>query len=190
MRSTITSMPAALGCMPSAWMRSAPEDDAVEEERIEDGAIFLGELRIDRLKSSAVFRAHIGRRAHAREKHRQVPLSDAGKEPVECRARYLGVGAAERIVGAEFDDNRVGIVPDRPVGASHAVARRVAGDRGIDDLHVVASRLQRRLEPARERGRLVEAVAGDQAVAKGDDPDRPRLRCSRCRGPRSLQRPR
>ena len=67
---------------------------------------------------------------------------------------------------------RLGVVGDRPVEPREAVARRVAGDAGIDDAHVMAARLERGFELRRERLARRQAGARRQAVAEGDDLDR------------------
>ena len=146
--------------------------DAVEEEGVEDGAVPLGQLGENGIEGGTVVRPEIGRRHHAGKEHRQTPLGKAGEQPVESVAGDRRVDAAKRIVGAELDDDGVGRLVDRPVDAGEAVARRVAGDAGIDDHHIVTAGTERRLETAGEGGAGVEAEPGGEAVAEGDDPDR------------------
>jgi hypothetical protein len=56
--------------------------DAVEEERVEDGAVPLGELGEDGVEGGGVVRPEIGRRHHAGDEHRQAALGQAGEQAV------------------------------------------------------------------------------------------------------------
>ncbi len=153
--------------------------DPVEEERVKQRPIFPSQVGIDGVECLAVFGTEVRRSQHAGKKHRQSVLSEPGDELVERVTRDLRVYAAQRIIGAEFDDHGVGVVAHRPVDPREAVARRVARNASVDDDHVVAVRLECLFELGRERGCGVEAISCRQAVAEGDDADR--IGCRRCR---------
>ena len=89
----------------------------------------------------------------------------------DLRQRDLGrrrVGAAQHVVGAEFDDDRVGVLRHAPVEAREAVGGGVAGDAGVDDLDFPAFRLQRARQHVGKRLARRQAVAGGEAVAERD----------------------
>lgn len=117
-----------------------PGGDPVEEERVEEGAVLRGELRIDRVEGGAVVLAEIGRSAHAGKQHGQLPPGEAGEDLIERFAGDPGVDATEGVVGAKLDDHRIGVVGEGPVETGEAVARRVARHAGVDDGDVVTAR--------------------------------------------------
>ena len=88
--------------------------DAVEEERIERNIVGFAERRIDGVEVAAVFGAEIGRGAHAGEKRRQMGGSRLVENRRERRLGRLGLHAAQHVVGAEFDDQRVGVLRAPP----------------------------------------------------------------------------
>ena len=146
--------------------------DAIEEEGVEEGAVARRQFLVDRVEGGAIVAAEIGRGDHAGEQDRQSAVAETGEQPVEGVAGDRRIDAAEGIVGAELDDDGVGVVADRPVEAGETVARGIAGDPGIDDHHVTAAGGERRLQAVGEGGIGLEAQTGRQAVAEGDDPDR------------------
>ena len=81
------------------------------------------------------------------------------------RLRRVGLQAAQHVVGAELDDQRVGVSRNRPVVAGEAVGGRVAGDAGVDDLDIPTLGAKRRLEAIGKRLAGRQAKSGGQAVA-------------------------
>ncbi len=77
--------------------------------------------------------------------------------------------AAQHVVGAEFEDDELGSVRDRPVEPRQPAGGGVAGHAGIGDHDIVTLVAQRLLKFFRETLAGVEAVAGHQAVAEADD---------------------
>ncbi len=146
--------------------------DAVEKERIEQRAIAVGEVGVDSVKGRRVFPAEIGRRPHSGQQHRKPALGKTGHQVVQRLPGDRRVDAAQRVVGAKLDDHGVGIGADRPVEPGKPVAGGVPGNATIDDDNIVAAGLKGALQPGREGGFGIEAVAGGQAVAESDDPDR------------------
>ena len=65
---------------------------------------------------------------------------------VERGARHLRLDAAQHVVGAKFDDDRVGAFRHRPVEPGQPVGRGIAGDAGIGD--VDGNALGRQAPPA------------------------------------------
>jgi hypothetical protein len=103
--------------------------------------------------------------------------SGEGRQPRAEPARIVEAWRDRRIcapgvVGAELDDDRVGLGSDRPVEARKAVARGISRNAGIDDGHVVAARPEGVLKPDGERLVSGETEARGEAVAEGDDAKR------------------
>ena len=84
----------------------------------------------------------------------------------------LGSSAAQHVVGAEFEDHRVGAVSDRPVEPRQSARGGVAGDAGILDRDRDAFGLERLFELLRKRVRLGEPIAGGERIAECDNFDR------------------
>ena len=100
------------------------------------------------------------------------------------------VGAAQHVVGAEFDDDRVRVFRHAPVEARQAVGGGVAGDAGVDDLDVPALRFQRARQHVGKRLARRQAVAGGEAVAERDQLQRlGRRRRAERRAPRRAPAP-
>ena len=112
---TMTSTPAAFGCRPSCCFKAEVAGNAVEEERIEQRAVFGGKLGINAFERLRVIRPEIGRRAHAAEKHGDVAFGQALQDCVKRLARHLRLDAAQHVVGAEFEDDGVGAFRHRPI---------------------------------------------------------------------------
>ena len=113
---------------------------------------------------------------------------------VKGGARELRVGAAQRVVGAEFDNHRVGAIGDRPIEPRQSISRRVAGDARIEHVDVQPACAQCLLELCRKRLRQRQAQSRSQGIAEGDELDRPlngglTVRCTRhqCRGHQHAQ---
>ena len=146
--------------------------DPVEEKRIKHEAVLGREITVDGVEAPHVSRPEIARRIHAGEKNRDAAPLEPGDDRVERALRRGRIESAQHVVGAEFEDDAVGAVRHRPVEPIEAARRGVAGDAGIDDLDIVTARLERPLEHRREGGALRQAVAGREAIAEGDDPER------------------
>ena len=91
----------------------------------------------------------------------------------ERRCRRLGLEAAQHVVSAELDDQRVSVSRDGPVIASKPVRGRVAGDAGIENLHIPTLGAKRRLQAVRKGLAGRQAETGGQAVSQDDEADRP-----------------
>ena len=173
MRAAIVSTPCRFGCSPSSRCSAAVADDAVEEERVERQAVALGERR-DRSRRTAPC-SPAPRLGGACMPASRTGMPRAFSRSMIADERPLGhrrVGAAQHVVGAEFEDHPVGPVRHRPVEPVEAAGGGVAGDAGIGDRHVVALGLEQPLQHGREGGVGGQPVAGGQAVAEGDELDR------------------
>ncbi len=60
----------------------------------------------------------------------------------ECRTRDLRIGAAQRVVGAEFDDHALRPLGHRPVEPPEAARGGIPGYTGIDHLDLYPLVLQ------------------------------------------------
>src|SRR5262245_23855240 len=91
-----------------ALVERAISNDTVEEERVENYAICrcqMGERGIER---AYIVRPHVPRRVHAGKQHGDTALMQPTQNPVEGRARSVGVDAAQPVVGAERQDHGLG----------------------------------------------------------------------------------
>ena len=87
-----------------------------------------------------------------------------------------GVDAAQRIIGAELQDDEIGLVGERPIEPRQAACRGVSRDPAIDDTHLDPSPAQRSFEPDREGLLGRQPVARAQTVAKIKNNGNVRLR--------------
>jgi len=150
--------------------------DAFKEEGIEDGLVLCRELGKDRVEGGGIFIAEIRGCAHSGDEDRQPAGRQSGENRIERLARDRRIGAPQGVVGAELDDDRVGLGPDRPVEAGEPVTRGISRYAGIDDGHVVTARPERDFEPGGEGLGSGETQAGREAVAESDDRQRGRRR--------------
>ena len=155
--------------------------DAVKKEWIERNVAGFGQSWIDRVERAIILGAKVGRGAHAGDEGRQMGGLGFVQNRGERRSRRLGLEAAQHVVGAELDDQRVGVSRNRPVVPLKPVGGRVAGNAGIEHLDVPTLGAKRRLQAIRKglAGRQTETSG--QAVSQGDEADRPGG-CVRSRG--------
>src|SRR5215831_2320678 len=69
-----------------------------------------------------------------RVKQKIAAGGEAAHDLGECLARDLRIDAAQHVVGAELDDDRIGPLRHRPVEAGEATGSGIAGDPRIGDL--------------------------------------------------------
>ena len=134
-------------------------------------------------KARAVVRAHVARRQHAGDEHRDMARLEPLEHRLERAAGQLGIDPSQGVVGAELEDHGLGAVGDRPVEPREAAGGGVARHSGIGDLRRDALGGERPLELCRKRRIDGKAVAGGERVAEGDDPQRP-IGCERGRAHR------
>ena len=124
MAPTIASTPAALGCRPSCCCRRAVGGNAVEEERIEQHAVFGGQLRIDALEGARIVGAEIGRGAHAAQEERRC-----GARLRRCRIaverRRVTCGSIPRSMSLAPSSRITASVPSAAPTSRAAPARRM-----------------------------------------------------------------
>ncbi len=151
---------------------------AVEEEGIERHVVFFGQPLVEPVELAGVFQSEIARRQHAGQPYRDAGCLELGDDGIEIALGLGGIERAQRIVGAQFDHHDVGLVGQHPVDPLQATGRGVARDAMIDDGHIAALGLQRRLEAGRDRLFGFYPVARGQAVAQNGELDR-RALCMR-----------
>ena len=147
--------------------------DAVEEERIEGDPMAGGNGAVDAVECSAVFGAQIRRRLHADNQDRHPRRFQSADDGIQIRRRGDRVEPPQSVVGAQFDDRRVGLVGEGPVKACQAAGGGIAGNPGVDDPNRLAGGAQRCLETGREGVWARQAVTRRQAVAEGEKPNFP-----------------
>ncbi len=86
--------------------------------------------------------------------------------------RHFRLDAAQHVVGAEFDNDRIGAVRHRPVEPGKAVGGGIAGDAGIGDRYGGAFGGKRRLQPRHKAVLVGKPVARGQRIAERDNMDR------------------
>jgi len=148
------------------------EHHAFKEEGIENEPMLLGEGREDGVEVVRVGIAPVRRRAHAHEQDRELALLQFGKDLLQVIARHLRIDAAQRVVGAELQNDGVDIVADGPVEAGKPRGGRVAGNAAVRDDDGVAAPLERFLKLVRKGVLRADAIAGGEAVAEGQDANR------------------
>ena len=84
----------------------------------------------------------------------------------------LGIDAAQHVVGAKFQDHRIGARRHRPVEPRKPAGRGVAGHAGIGDVDGKAFGLERLFQPRRKGGRSGQPEACAQRIAECHDLDR------------------
>ena len=107
---------------------------AVEEKGIEKRAVLRRQVLVDEVELVLIRSAPVLGRQHAGEQHLDVLLAQAGQDLVEICPRQIRVHAAQRVVGAELHDDRLGIVGNGPVETLEPGRGRIAGNAGIGDL--------------------------------------------------------
>ena len=146
--------------------------DAVEEEGIEQHAVFGRQLGIDALEGLIVIGAEIGRRAHAAQQNGDMAVGQALEDLVQGVARHLRIDPAQHVVGAELEDDGVGSRRHRPVEAGKPVGGGIAGNAGILDLRGDSLVGKRGLQARHEAILGGQAETCRQRVAERHDLDR------------------
>ena len=100
----------------------------------------------------------------------------------------FGRQAAQHVVGAELDDQRVRPRRHAPVVAREPVVGGFSGNAGVGDLDVVALGAQGAFAELRETPARRQAVTRRQAVAERDEMQRARLRPGRRRTARDASK--
>ena len=132
----------------------------VKEEWIENDRMSRGKRRIDGIEGAHIIGAHIARRPHAGEQHGDMTILEFLQDAIERRLGHIRIDPAQGVVGAEFEDHRLGAFRDRPVEAAEPAGGGIAGHPGIDDRRGDALGLER----------LPPALAGKAASAGSPKP--------------------
>jgi len=166
--------------MDAVGLEQAPvARDIGEEEGVEGRAVAPCQLGEDAVIFGAISAAEIGRGEHAGDEDRDAAPLQLGEDRVEIGAGPGGRQAAQHVVGAKRKDDEIGLLPEAvqsPAQPRAARRRRVARDSAIDHECRDAVAAQHVLELGDESLARRQAVAGGEAVAQSEDPDRPRLR--------------
>ena len=96
----------------------------------------------------------------------------------DLRQRRLGgadVHAAQHVVGAELDDQRVRPFRNAPVESRQPILRRLAGDPGVGDFDIIAFCAQNLLQNLGKRLSRRRPIARGETVAERNDMQGPRL---------------
>ena len=146
--------------------------DILQEEGVECHLMAGGEFGIKSIELAIIGAAEIARGAHAGEEDGDFGRFEPADDGVEILPGLFRWQGAQGVVGAKFENHQVRLVGQGPVEAGEAAGAGIAGDAGIDDAHVVAKILERRLQLRRKGFFRGETVAGDETVAQDQNPQR------------------
>ncbi len=143
-----------------------------QEERVKAGFEPACEIGEDRFEFGGVIRPQIGRRPHADQQDRYVPICQPTKDRFQIGRHLRRLETAQAVIRAQFHDHRVGPGAQRPVEAGQPAGAGVARNAGVFDDHIMAACCQCGLQLGWKGVRRSNAQAGGQAVAQGHDPHR------------------
>ena len=143
--------------------------DALQEKRIKDDAMSRGKRRINGVERAHIVGAHVARRGHAGEQDRNMPGIELAEDGVQRRLGGFRVDAAQSVIGAQLENNGIGVVRHRPVESTEPARGGVARYAGIDDRDRMALGLERGLEPGGEGGAGGQAETGGERIPEGHD---------------------
>ena len=145
----------------------------IEQERDESGLVLLRKFRIDRGEVPHIRFTHAGRHVHPRENDlgRRILRPDAIDDPLEIFARNGRFDSAKTIVGAEREDEDVNRLAEDPVDAAQTARGGFPAEAGVHHAIGQMGFLDLCCNARREGvgGRIVQSVAGGEAVAKKND---------------------
>ena len=137
-----------------------------EKEWIKRHIMELRQFGKDPIKRDLVLRSPIWWRKHTDEQHLGTASLDLSDHLVEIIANGGGIYTAQRIVGAELQNDEIRLVGERPIEPCQAACRGVSGDPIVDDAHFDPLPAQHSFEPRREGLLGRQPIARGQAVAK------------------------
>ena len=140
--------------------------NSLKKERIKRHFINAGQSGKDLVKGVLVLLAPIGRRNHAEEQYLGAGGLDFLDHSVEIIAYSFGVDAAQRVIGAERQDNQVRFLGERPINPREPPGRGIPRNAGIYNPRLDPPAAKPRLEPGREGLFRRQSISGSQAVAK------------------------
>ena len=146
--------------------RMAP--NPFKQERNERHPAFFRERGINRREVPRMFEAQIRRDPHAGEydRHTGDALADAFDELLQIRMGDFGVDAAQAIVGAEFDDKEIGLLPKNPVQPPKTAGGGIAADPCIHDVPRQAGGIDLFLHEGRVSFVWIQSIACCEAIAQ------------------------
>jgi hypothetical protein len=109
-----------------------------------------GEVGINPVERGAVNFAPIEGHPHAGQQQLGSARQYLGDHRIEIGANDRRLDSAQRIIGAQFEDHQVGLLPERAVDAGEAPGSGVARYPLVDDPHHCPLCSQRRLELGRK----------------------------------------
>ncbi len=169
MRSTSAATPALVGVKAIGLVELGVHRHTFEKKWIKRHPVSVCKLGVERIEIALIILAPIGRGAHADEQQFGAAGLDLADHRVEIGPHDLWVDAAQRIIGAQFEDHDIGLVRKRPVEPGKAAGGGVARDASIDHVRADALGLKPRFEARRKARRDRQPQPGGKAVAKGED---------------------
>jgi putative ABC transport system ATP-binding protein len=163
--------PDPFGC----WMQSVAEvqlgiqGNARQEKRIERNAVLFRQIRKDAVEGVGVGVPEAAWRPHPGEENKDTPVLEPAHDRIEIAAGLIDRQSAQGVVGAEFENDDVGPIPDGPIDACQASRRRIAGNACVADLDIVSLGLEQAFELFREAFALFQSVPGGKTIAQRDD---------------------
>ena len=127
------------------------------------------QLAEHRIVGAGIVRAEIGRGAHPRHQHRDLPPLKLGQHRVEIGLGQAWIEAAQHVVGAKLEDDEIGLSLKAVEGPAEPRLARFAGVAryaAVDHFGGDAVAPERRLQLGSEAQALVETIACGQAVTE------------------------
>ncbi len=141
----------------------------VEEKRVERHAIFLCQLRIDRVELGGIVLAHVGRGHHAGKNDRNAALLQARQHLIEVLFGNVGFDTAQRVIRSQFKDDQIGAIGDGPIDARKPARGRVARHARILDRNLDTLVVECLFKLLRKGGIGRQQIARHEAVAETDN---------------------
>ena len=149
----------------------------------------IGKNRIEPLRKN---RSGIRPGAHAKQHHRDLARFEFADHGIKIVIGDFGIGAAQHVIGAQFEQHRVGAVGHRPVEPRQPPRGRIPRHARIADLGLKPALGQCFLQNIGEGFAIGEQIACGETVAECHDfkrslrlhrPDRQTCQCKNPKNP-------
>jgi len=122
----------------------------------------------DLVEGRDVVRPIVGRKCNTRQKNLDMRRLKRGKNLIEVLARLIERQPAKPVIAAELDDDHLWVKAENRRKAGHGVLGGGSTGTLIDDLVVIALRVELPLQRIRKRLAIGQSITGGYAVAEAD----------------------
>lgn len=169
------TMPGGIGVNPVGQVELRIRGHALEQKGHEDDLARAGQLLEQQLEPAAVVATVAGWDLHPQQQDSSSGIKASLDDLIQVGTRLLDGQTPQAIVGAQLDNQHVGLLTQQPIDSGETACRRVTTDAGVDQSYRLSGIAPGGRPQRRERFILTQAVAGAQAVSK-EDHQRPRRR--------------